>query len=165
MLVPHSSLPLLRIKDLRNNSSVQFVAERGYPPNARVYESDIIYTRTGQIGLVFRGRSGVLHNNCFKVRPKSMINNDYLFWWLQSTVFRNRITVLASKAAQPDITHSLFKAQSILVPPKEFQEKSTKTIIDLSSETHRLESIYHRKHAALDELKKSLLHQAFNGEL
>jgi type I restriction enzyme, S subunit len=33
----------------------------------------------------------------------------------------------------------------------------------LQSETQRLESIYQRKLSALDALKKSLLHQAFNG--
>ena len=34
-----------------------------------------------------------------------------------------------------------------------------------SRKTQRLESIYQRKLAALDDLKKSLLHQAFSGEL
>ena len=33
------------------------------------------------------------------------------------------------------------------------------------AETRRLESIYQRKLAALEELKKSLLHQAFTGAL
>jgi type I restriction enzyme, S subunit len=36
---------------------------------------------------------------------------------------------------------------------------------NLQEETHRLESIYQRKLAALDELKKSLLAQAFSGQL
>ena len=36
---------------------------------------------------------------------------------------------------------------------------------DLDEETQRLESLYQRKLAALDELKKSLLHRAFSGEL
>ena len=36
---------------------------------------------------------------------------------------------------------------------------------DLREETQRLESLYQRKLAALDELKKSLLHRAFAGEL
>jgi len=36
---------------------------------------------------------------------------------------------------------------------------------DLDGESQRLKSIYQRKLAALDELKKSLLHQAFSGEL
>ena len=33
------------------------------------------------------------------------------------------------------------------------------------ADTQRLESIYQQKLAALDELKNSLLHQAFNGAL
>ena len=33
------------------------------------------------------------------------------------------------------------------------------------NETQRLTRLYERKLAALEELKKSLLHQAFNGEL
>ena len=33
------------------------------------------------------------------------------------------------------------------------------------AETQRLASLYQRKLAALDELKKSLLHQAYTGEL
>jgi type I restriction enzyme S subunit len=35
----------------------------------------------------------------------------------------------------------------------------------MREETRCLESLYRRKLAALDELKKSLLHQAFSGEL
>ena len=35
----------------------------------------------------------------------------------------------------------------------------------LAAETQRLESLYQRKLAALDELKQSLLHQAFSGQL
>ena len=34
-----------------------------------------------------------------------------------------------------------------------------------TAETQRLESLYQRKLTALDELKKSLLHRAFNGQL
>ena len=36
---------------------------------------------------------------------------------------------------------------------------------DLDDEAQRLESIYQQKLAALDALKKSLLHQAFSGQL
>ncbi len=38
-------------------------------------------------------------------------------------------------------------------------------LFGLSEETQRLASLYERKLAALDALKKSLLHQAFTGEL
>ena len=36
---------------------------------------------------------------------------------------------------------------------------------ELTEETQRITTIYERKLAALDDLKKSLLHQAFSGEL
>jgi type I restriction enzyme S subunit len=36
---------------------------------------------------------------------------------------------------------------------------------ELREETQSLSHLYERKLAALEELKKSLLHQAFNGEL
>jgi type I restriction enzyme, S subunit len=165
LLVDRSDLPLLRIKDLRENSAEQFLAETGWPKNAYVTESEIIYTRTGQIGLVFRGRVGVLHNNCFKVTPKPALNSDYLYWWLQNPAFRARVSILASKAAQPDITHLLFKAQPILIPPRRYQDQVISGINKMREQTQRLEAIYQQKLVALDELKKSILNQAFSGQL
>ena len=45
------------------------------------------------------------------------------------------------------------------------QQAVVSKLNDLDAETQRLESIYQQKLAALDELKKSLLHQAFSGKL
>jgi type I restriction enzyme S subunit len=107
----------------------------------------------------------VLHNNCFKVTPRPALNDDYLFWWLQDPTFGARIGLLASKAAQPDITHALFKAQPILLPPRAYQDQAIAPIEEMRDKTQRLASIYQRKLAALDALKKTLLHQAFSGQL
>jgi type I restriction enzyme S subunit len=51
--------------------------------------------------------------------------------------------------------------------PTSISEQHTivSTLKDLSKETQRLEALYQRKIACLDELKKSLLQQAFAGEL
>jgi type I restriction enzyme S subunit len=45
------------------------------------------------------------------------------------------------------------------------QEGLVAEFASISAETQRLTRLYERKLAALEELKKSLLHQAFNGEL
>ncbi len=45
------------------------------------------------------------------------------------------------------------------------QHRIVDQLKSLSAETQRLESIYQRKLAALDDLKKSLLHYAFSGQL
>ena len=165
LLVDESSLPLLRIKDLRNGSQEQYVAESGYPKNARVYSKDLIYTRTGQIGLVFRGREGVLHNNCFKIVPNPSLVPSYLFWWLQNPHFRIKITSLAARMAQPDITHTIFKAQAICVPPLPVQMSIVEELEALNADTQRLEAIYEDRLSHLSELKQSILQKAFAGEL
>jgi type I restriction enzyme S subunit len=50
-------------------------------------------------------------------------------------------------------------------PPLAEQKIISAELDALHSETQRLTRLYERKLAALEELKKSLLHQAFNGEL
>ncbi len=165
LLVEKSDLPLLRIKDLKNNTEEQYVSETGYPEKSKVNIGDLIYTRTGSLGLVFRNRQGILHNNSFKVEPIPELSKNYLFWWLQHEAFTNIIIGLASKAAQPDITHKLFKKQIINYPSFEEQERFYDIIENLNLELKNLEEHYNQKHANLEELKKSILQKAFSGEL
>ena len=164
-LVEKSELPLLRIKDLKNNSVEQYIDPNNYPKNALVVESDLIYTRTGQIGLVFTGKKGVLHNNSFKIEPNHSLSREYLFYWLQNPTFKSKIISLASRAAQPDITHTLFKQQQIAIPSLPEQKTIVKKLEILSVETKKLEKIYEQKLTDLEELKKSVLQQAFTGKL
>lgn len=58
----------------------------------------------------------------------------------------------------------LFEFRVSLPPVKQQNELAAK-LDALHQETQRLEAIYQRKLAALDALKKSLMHQAFNGAL
>jgi len=51
------------------------------------------------------------------------------------------------------------------VPPMPEQLTIIKMVGSFREETQHLESIYQRKLTALDALRKSLLHQAFTGDL
>jgi type I restriction enzyme S subunit len=51
------------------------------------------------------------------------------------------------------------------IPPLRTQQEISGAINLISAEGEHLTRLYERKLAALEELKKSLLHQAFNGEL
>ena len=53
----------------------------------------------------------------------------------------------------------------VRLPSPEIQAQLVERFDCLSSKTQRLESLYQRKLTALDELKKSLLAQAFSGAL
>lgn len=121
--------------------------------------------RKGVTMLVFRGRKGVLHNNSFKIIPNPELSKDYLFIWLQNPIFKSKILGLAARAAQPDITHAIFKIQKIEIPSLKEQKSIVKKLDALSAETKKLETIYKQKLSNLEELKKSVLQKAFRGEL
>ena len=53
----------------------------------------------------------------------------------------------------------------IYLPDLQTQKSIVSHLNTLSTETKRLESIYQKKLTKLDELRKSLLKKAFNGEL
>ena len=53
----------------------------------------------------------------------------------------------------------------VRLPSLEIQAEIVERFAGLSAETQILESLYQRKLSALDELKKSLLAQAFSGAL
>ncbi len=116
LLIKHSELPLLRIKDMRTGIFTQFINPQGVSPNTIANEDSIIYTRTGSLGLVFTGFKGVLHNNSFRVIPSQNVLKEYMIIWLQTPLFYKKVMSLGGKAAQPDISHKLFKTLSIPVP-------------------------------------------------
>jgi type I restriction enzyme S subunit len=58
-----------------------------------------------------------------------------------------------------------FPSFPISLPELDEQERMADEFDSLHEETQRLARIYERKLAALEALKKSLLHQAFTGEL
>ena len=70
-----------------------------------------------------------------------------------------------SGAAQPQLQNNKLLNILIYYPPIDEQHNIVSKIDSLREETQRLESIYQGKLAALDALKKSLLHQAFSGRL
>ena len=68
-------------------------------------------------------------------------------------------------SAQDNINLATFENERFPFPDLESQARAVHLLDDLSSEVQRLEVLCSLKLAALDELKKSLLHQAFSGAL
>ncbi|MFZ4803982.1 MAG: restriction endonuclease subunit S, partial [Synechococcus lacustris] len=87
----------------------------------------------------------------------------YIEYLLQS--YKARIQALGKGSAQANINMGTFEHERFPFPPVNEQKQIVGMLDNLAAETHHLTHIYERKLAALEELKKSLLHQAFNGEL
>ena len=90
-------------------------------------ESDIIFTRTGQVGLVFRKQYGVVHNNCFTVTTidEDILLQEFIYYALQEKSFYEEAVSRATGAAQPDLSHGAFNSIQIYLPPIESQRKIT----------------------------------------
>ena len=166
LIVEKSNLPLLRIKDLKDGTREIFIDESNCPENCKVYPNDIIYTRTGTLGLTFTGMNGVMHNNCFKINiNRDKVDKHYIMHYIQSQSFKDRVIGMAQRAAQPDITHKIFKAQYISYPSLEEQHRIVQTLDTLSKKCRRLEEVAQQTIRECDALKQSILRQAFSGEL
>jgi len=95
----------------------------------------------------------------------AVLGSDFLFAYLSTQSVADYVTQHVNTLMQPNLSIADLKALPIAVPSREEQTRITTQLDDLASETQRLTRIYEQKLAALAELKKSLLHQAFSGEL
>ncbi len=87
----------------------------------------------------------------------------YIEYLLQS--FKTRIQAMGKGSAQANINLGTFEHERFPFPSVLDQQQIVALLDSLREEAQRLESIYQQKLAALAELKKSLLHQAFTGQL
>ena len=119
-----TNLHLLRIGDMKDNSYSIYVKDT-IPENFIAGEEDIIYTRTGQVGLVFKKKYGVVHNNCFTVtsNDENVLCREYLYYALQLKEFYEEANSRASGAAQPDLPHGSFNSIKIFLPDIKSQRK------------------------------------------
>ncbi len=121
-LIQEEGIPLLRIQDLQSGEQVIFLSTE-VPTKNIATKDDIIYTRTGKVGLVFKNKEGVVHNNCFKViASNEKVDKGFLFWFLKSETTYQRMTNLASGSAQPDLSHKVFLSEKWIRPSTRVQK-------------------------------------------
>ncbi|MEI8363676.1 MAG: restriction endonuclease subunit S [Betaproteobacteria bacterium] len=75
------------------------------------------------------------------------------------------LVILSNGSAIPQLTIPMIKEYSIPLPSISKQQTIVQKLDALSTETKKLEAIYQQKLVALAELKKSILNQAFSGQL
>ena len=130
---------------------------------------DVVIGRRGDLGrcaLVTDTEAGwICGTGSFFLRLSKAIGGKYFVALFSSRKFRKRLESSAVGSTMSNLNHSILKELLIPVPPIAEQESIMARADEMLCEVARLESIYQQKLAALEELKKSLLHQAFTGEL
>ena len=133
---------------------------------------DVLLSHKGTIGRVAildTGKDYVVLTpqvTYYRSLDNNRLFNGFLYYCLRSPGFQaemNRIAGAGSTRAYIGITRQL--DLQIALPPIDAQHELAAQLRHSQEISSSLASIYERKIAALDELKKSLLHQAFTGAL
>ena len=126
------------------------ICEGGYPGRAAVWAEDYpIYFQKA------------IH----RVRFHEPIYNKWFVYYLYAQDKSGELKQHFTGTGIQHFTGEALARFEVPLPPLPELRRAVAKFEELSTETQRLESIYHRKLAALEALKKSLLHQAFAGEL
>jgi len=84
---------------------------------------------------------------------------------MKSAGTRKRVTDGGTSTNIKSLNQGMLSALAIPFPPISVQKGLVQKLESRSEETHRLESLYKQKLAALEALKKSVLRRAFTGQL
>ena len=147
-------------------STSQKITREGAKQSKHVKEGDFILTNSMSLGRPYIMKTdGYIHDGWFVLRLGEGVDPEFFYYLLSSPNVQGQFHSLAAGAIVKNISGDLVKKARLPIPPLNIQLRLTAQFVGFSSETQRLESIYRQKLAALDELKQSLLHQAFSGAL
>ena len=173
-----SGVPFIMACDLKNGTvdtqQCTFIS-RKLSDSLRVgfaKDGDVLISHKGTIG-----RSAIVSTDdeyimltpqvtSYRVKDVGKLFNRFIRYYFMSPVFQREMIAGAadgSTRAYIGITKQL--TLRFRFPPLAEQKRIAAELDILDPETQRLATIYERKLAALDDLKKSLLHQAFSGQL
>jgi type I restriction enzyme S subunit len=139
----------------------------------KLKRDDVVLTTRGTIGNIGHYSEGVpfenirINSGMLIFRPnKRVLLPSFLFELFRSGIVKDQIRKQTTGAAQPQLPIKTLVNFNIPVPTNlDDQRALVKKLQDFEPETQRLVTIYERKLLALGALKKSLLHQAFTGQL
>jgi type I restriction enzyme S subunit len=131
-------------------------------------EGDILMTAVGTIGEIYVVKKDEAFyfkdGNILWFKDFDTVDPSFLKYALMS--FVEQINKLSKGSAYSALTIEKIERHKICIPTDIKEQRSiVKKLNQLSEQTRKLESIYQRKLSAIEELKKSILHKAFSGEL
>jgi type I restriction enzyme, S subunit len=160
------SIRLIQIRDYKSDNHVVYIPKA----QARRFctADDVMIGRYGPpIFQILRGLEGAYNVALMKAVPdEAQVNREFLFYFLKHPAILEYVIYHSERAAgQIGVTKETLAPYPIALPSLSEQAEVAANIDALAAETQRLTRLYEQKQAALAALKKSLLHQAFTGEL
>jgi len=174
------SIKIVGVRDFQKNYWAPLdrlesvVTDGALPDSDLLQENDVLFVRSngnpeliGRCLLVGTLSEKTTHSG-FTIRARlngGGVTPKYLCHFLRSNKARREMIDSGTGINIKSLNQTTLSGLVIPAPSLSDQARVVRQLEGLSVETQRLASIYQQKLAALDELKKSLLHQAFSGEL
>ncbi len=171
------NVPVLRMGNIQDGrfdwSSLAYSNDDDEIKKYSLKHNDVLFNRTNSPELV--GKTAIYKGEMPAIfagylirinRNETLLDADYLTHFLNSSVAKAYgKTVVISSVNQANINATKLKSYPIPSPSLSEQQAIVAKLNELSTETKKLETIYQQKLIALNELKKSILNQAFSGQL
>ncbi len=172
-----TGIPFFRtkeIKELANGLEITtelFITESRYNEIKSGFgvpkKGDILLTAIGTIGEIWvvDGKNDFYFKdgNVLWLKNFNSVNTQFLKYVLLS--FVESLKKMSHGSAYSALPIQRLNAHQIFLPTLEEQAQIVNTLDELLDLSRQLEAIYRQKLTALEDLKKSLLHQAFSGQL
>jgi type I restriction enzyme S subunit len=156
-------LPYLVAKVMRGSAEAEYASVKD-KNSVVVDEPDTIIICDGSnSGEVFTGFRGILSSTMGKIATKAEIDGAYLRAFLDSTF--DLFNGAKTGAAIPHLDKEAMFSLKFPFPTISEQAEIAKDLETLEAETQRLTRLYEQKIEALKSLKRSILHEAFSGNL
>jgi type I restriction enzyme S subunit len=167
-------IPFLRSQNVRKGyldfKNIRYITKDFHESlkKSQLCKGDLLFVRVGaNRGDCSAVKEDYLELNCANIvfaRPTSG-NVKFLEYYCLSPIGRNRLLGMTTGSAQGVINTKSVEKLKISMPTEIEQNSIVSTLEDLRKKNQSLESNYQQELDALDELKKSILQKAFNGEL
>ncbi len=147
-------------------TSIRFINNADIKPSWLIPAGAVIFPKRGGAILTNKKRLALVDIcadlNLMSVIPSERLAPEFLYFYFLTIDMRK----LGTGSSIPQINNYDIAPLLICFPKsKEKQKEIIQNLLSIEMECRKLAVLYQQKLAALDELKKSLLHQAFSGQL
>ena len=170
-------VPVLRMGNIQNGkfdwSNLVFSDDINEINKYLLKYNDVLFNRTnspelvGKTAIYKSERPAIFAGYLIRLhRKETMLDANFLNYFLNSKRAKNYgKIVMISSVNQANINGTKLKTYPIPLPPLSEQKHIAKKLDLLSERVNMLKLNYQKKISELNELKKSILNKAFNGEL
>ncbi len=149
------------------SSTAQKIKPAGVSRSRFVRDGDFLLSNSMSFGRPYIMRTtGCIHDGWLVLSEyQDSFDKDFLYLLLGSQFVYRQFDRLAAGSTVRNLNIDLVSSVRVPVPPLQVQVQMAGELGELSEGVEQVAAVCKRKLSALDELKKSLLHQAFTGQL